>query len=180
MHFVDEVFASGTPFRLRPSLLTTLNRYATEDVYPFAGVPRTFRVFIENSAHQPPDFQKVPELLEEMCDYVNENWNRTPIHLAAYLLWRVNWIHPFGDGNGRTARMISYIVLCIRLGFKLPGIRTIPEQIAVDKTPYYVALEAADASLASPHIDLSVMENMLSKMLAAQLVQLHNDATGTV
>jgi hypothetical protein len=33
----------------------------------------------------------------------------TAIHLAAYLMWRLNWIHPFADGNGRTARMTSYV-----------------------------------------------------------------------
>jgi Fic family protein len=48
----------------------------------------------------------------------------TPIHLAAYLMWRLNWIHPFADGNGRTSRIISYVVLSIRAGAILPGTPT--------------------------------------------------------
>jgi hypothetical protein len=31
-----------------------------------------------------------------------------PTELAAYGLWRLNWIHPFVEGNGRTARAVCY------------------------------------------------------------------------
>jgi Fic family protein len=69
---------------------------------------------------------------------------KKPLHLASYVMWRLNWIHPFTDGNGRTSRAVSYLVLCIRLRALLPGKLTIPEQIEQDKTPYYRALEAAE------------------------------------
>lgn len=63
----------------------------------------------EGSKHEPVGAHLVPELVEDMCDYVNDHWDEsTPIHLAAYLMWRLNWIHPFADGNGRTSRIISY------------------------------------------------------------------------
>jgi hypothetical protein len=52
----------------------------------------------------------------------------------------------------------------------LPGIPTIPEQIAVDKTPYYAALEAADAAWADgERVDVSELEKLLEGMLAQQL-----------
>jgi Fic family protein len=76
----------------------------------------------------------------------------------------LNWIHPFTDGNGRTARALSYLVLCIRLGYRLPGTRTIPEFISDDKTPYYKALEAADAG------DLKDLEEFVQSLLARQLL----------
>jgi Fic family protein len=64
----------------------------------------------------------VPSLVEELCDYVNDNWeSSTPIHLAAYVMWRLNWIRPFADGNGRTSRILSYVVLSIRSGIRLTG-----------------------------------------------------------
>ncbi len=121
----------------------------------------------------------VPALVEEMCDYVNENLDKTPIHLSAYLLWRTNWIHPFDDGNGRTARAVSYAVLSILCGYELPGTRTIPEQIADNKQPYYKALEAADEAWAKKRLDVSVLESMVQEMLAKQLVSVHEKATGT-
>ncbi len=114
-----------------------------------------------------------------MCDYVNDNWEKSsPLHLASYALWKLNWIHPFTDGNGRTACAISYLLLCLRLGYRLPGTNTIPEQIAKDKTPYYKALEAADKAWAGKKIDLSELEGLLSALLANQLVGVHEQATG--
>lgn len=129
-----------------------------------------------STIHRPPDH--VPPLVDEMCEYVNDNPDKSPIHLAAYLLWRINWIHPYGDGNGRTARATSYLVLSIRLGFRIPGANTIPEQIEVDKQPYYVALEAADAAYNDGKKDVSELEALLSRYLATQLLDVHNKALG--
>ena len=76
-----------------------------------------------------------------MCDYINNHWNdMSAVHLCAYVLWKLNWIYPFSDGNGRTARAVAYVVLSIKLDSLLPGAPTIPEQIAGNKTPYYKAL----------------------------------------
>jgi len=82
----------------------------------------------------------------------------------------MNWIHPFVDGNGRTSRAVSYLVLCVRLGYVLPGTQTIPEQISRNKDPYYKALEAADKANAAGKIDITEMEKLLESLLAAQLV----------
>ncbi len=118
-------------------------------------------------------------LVEEFCDYVNDNWaKKSPIHLAAYVMWKHNWIHPFSDGNGRTSRCVSYLVLCVKLGYRLPGRETVPERIAVDKSPYYQALDAADAAWKAGKVDVSSMEALLSATLAQQLVAVHSDATG--
>jgi len=114
---------------------------------------------------------------KELCDYINENWeSQPPIHLAAYCLWRLNWIHPFTDGNGRTARALSYLVLCVRLGYRLPGTNTIPDQISRDKKPYYTSLESADAASKQEKIDLSNLESFLSDLLAQQLYSVHKEA----
>jgi len=89
----------------------------------------------------------------------------------------LNWVHPFADGNGRTARAISYIVLSIKIDGLLPGTKTIPDQIAADKTPYYDALEKADAAWkAGERVDVSALETMLSGMLANQLLQAAKEA----
>jgi Fic family protein len=133
------------PFKLRPSAIMTLNRMALEGLSSFAGIYRPAGIEIKGSGHIPPAAHLVAELLEEMCDYVNTNWERSPIHLASYVMWRLNWIHPFVDGNGRTTRTVSFVVLCVRLGYRVPGTNTVPEQISKNKKPYYEALEQADA-----------------------------------
>ncbi len=110
------------------------------------------------------------ELIEEMCDYVNDHWQQqTAVELCAYVMWRLNWIHPFADGNGRTSRALAYLVLCARVGDRLPGRKTVPEQIAENKAPYYDALETADAAFAQGRIDVGEMRDLLETYLALQL-----------
>ena len=166
-------------FRLRPSLIQQLHRVALDGLSAFAGNWRPAGVEIHGSSHEPVGAHLVAEYIEEMCDYVNEHWDdKTAIHLAAYVMWRLNWIHPFDDGNGRTSRMVSYLVLCVRLRQRLPGKRTIPEQIAEDRKPYYDALEAADIASKERRVDVSAMESVLTGMLANQLLEVYENATG--
>lgn len=95
-------------------------------------------------------------------------------------MWRLNWIHPFDDGNGRTSRAVSYLVLCMRLGYPLPGTNTIPEQIAADKHPYYEALEKADAAWEDGEkVDVGELERLLAGYLSVQLVAVAEQATGS-
>jgi Fic family protein len=159
------------PFKLRPSIILSLHRRALEGISSFAGLFRPGGIEIKGSKHQPPGAHLVAELVEQLCDYVNENWTKaSALHLASYALWRMNWIHPFVDGNGRTSRATSYLVLCLRLGYVLPGTRTIPEQISQNKDPYYKALESADRANAEARLDLSEMEKLLESLLATQLL----------
>lgn len=166
-------------FKLRPSLILGLQREALAGISSYAGNYRPGGVAIEGSKHEPVGAHLVPELVEEMCDYVNEHWEEsTPIHLAAYLMWWLNWIHPFADGNGRTSRIISYVVLSIRAGAILPGTPTIPDQIVDNRNPYFEALDAADAAYRDGKIDVSKMEELLGSLLANQLAGFYQAAGG--
>lgn len=166
------------PFKFRPSHILHLHRIALHSISAYAGNWRPANIEIGGSRHTPPGAFEVPEYIESLCDYVNDKWHeKSPLHLASYILWRLNWIHPFTDGNGRTSRAASYMILCLKLGYLLPGRLTIPDQIAEDKTPYYKALESADMAWKNGIIDLSEMKNLLGSMLAKQLVAIHEDCT---
>ena len=174
---VESFLDPERPFKLRPSHLLHLHRIGLLGLTGYAGNWRPSDIRIEGSKHQPPQAFEVPERIEELCDYINEKWKeKSPLHLASYAMWRLNWIHPFTDGNGRTSRVASYLVLCLKLGYLLPGKRTIPDQIAEDKGPYYRALEAADDAWAGGEIDLSAMKSLLRSMLAEQLVAVHQES----
>lgn len=166
-------------FKLRPSLILALQREALAGISSYAGNYRPGGVSIEGSQHEPVGAHLVPELVEDMCDYVNDHWyETTPIHLAAYLMWRLNWIHPFADGNGRTSRIVSYVVLSIRAGSLLPGTPTIPDQIVDNRKPYFDALDAADAAFRDGRIDVTKMEDLLASLLANQLAEFYKSAGG--
>lgn len=165
-------------YKLRPSTLMELNRFAIDGLVSAPGRYRLGAMTIPGSPHQPPSPADVPLLIDEMCDYVNDNWGElSAIHLAAYVMWRLNWIHPFQDGNGRTARASSYLVLCARLGHDLPGESTMPTHIAGNKNPYYSALEAADRACADGpegRVDLSALERLLEDTLIKQIREAAN------
>jgi Fic family protein len=167
-------------FKLRAGPILQLHKAALDGLHRLAGTFRNTPVKIGGSQHQPPDEAFVADEIQSMCAYVNENWaTKTATHLAAYVLWKMNWIHPFADGNGRTARAISYVVLSTKLDSLLPGTPTIPEQIATDKQPYYKGLELADkAWREGEQVDVSALEAMLNKMLAAQLLNATKEASG--
>lgn len=108
--------------------------------------------------------------MEEMCDWVNDHLaGESPIALCAYVMWRLNWIHPFDDGNGRTSRAVAYLVLCAAVGHRFPGRTTIPELIAIDKRPYYDALERIDSSEKIGAVDIAPMKDLVEGYLARQL-----------
>jgi Fic family protein len=171
VEMINETLRQPQRFRLRPSALQELNRLSIRNLEAEAGRWRDVPIVIEGSDHQPPPPEDVPKHVDDLCDYVNDHWSdKSPFHLAAYVMWRLNWIHPFVDGNGRTTRAVSYYVLCGKLGFHMPGVTTVAEMIAQNKDPYYKALEAADAAQKKGTLDVSEMEYLLSDLLAKQMV----------
>ncbi|MFT6581226.1 MAG: Fic family protein [Alphaproteobacteria bacterium] len=163
------------PFRLQPSHIRQLQEVAVKNLEPDAGEWRTTQVGISKSKHRPPEAHLVPSLVQSMCDYINNNWHeKSPFHLAAYVMWRINWIHPFAEGNGRTSRIVSYIILSTSLGYELPGSPSIPQQIQNDRTNYFKALEESDGAFLEEKIDVTAMEETLKNMLANQLLSVIN------
>jgi Fic family protein len=169
---------SKSGFSVTPDLLLSLHKIAIQDIYSCAGTFRKVNVTIANTKHVPPEFNLVAGHVEEMCKYLNQNFGKSAIHLAAYAMWRHNWIHPFNGGNGRTSRALSYLLLNVRLGFRLPGENTIAQQIEKDRSGYYAALDKADDADRAGKLDVSAMEDLLAAQLAVQLLSVHNKAVG--
>jgi Fic family protein len=168
------------PWKLRPSFVLSLQREALLGISAYAGLYRPAAVEIQHSEHVPPGAHLVPELVEGLCDYVNDSWeNVSAIHLAAYVMWRLNWIHPFADGNGRTSRILSFCVLSIKLGLVLPGTPTLPELVIQHRGDYESALDLADDAWRAEVLDLSAMERLIEALLAKQLHRVYEMAGGT-
>jgi Fic family protein len=94
---------------------------------------------------------------------------RSALERAAYALWRLNWIHPFAGGNGRTSRAVAYLILCAEDGAMMPGKPTMPSLIHQNRREYITALRACDAAELSGEPDFTVMVDHLREMLMRQL-----------
>ena len=131
---VEYFLSPERPFKFRPSHLLNLHRLALEGISKYAGNWRPAGIKIGGSRHQPVGAHQVPEMVEDLCEYVNENWARTALHLSAYVMWRLNWIHPFTDGNGRTSRAASYLIPACALDIFFPEKR--PSRIRLQTTKH--------------------------------------------
>jgi Fic family protein len=108
--------------------------------------------------------------MDRFISTIHENWfNLSPTALAAYGLWRLNWIHPFIEGNGRTARATCYYLLCARAGGLLRGKKIVPERIRENREPYYKALRAADIAWDQGNLDCSELESYLIGLVRDQV-----------
>jgi Fic family protein len=165
---IADALCTPGSFKLTPEILCELNALAVAGLEDHPGVLRQKDLTITGSRHVPPPWQDVAAQVAEMCSYVNQG-DRDAVHRAAYTLWRTNWIHPFGDGNGRTARAACYLVLCTALDGELPGEVTILERMLWQKIRYWRCLEAADRAWDKGALDLSALEEFLEEVLIAQL-----------
>lgn len=113
----------------------------------------------------------MPTLVDQCLSLIHETWtiDEHPTLLPAYVLWRLNWIHPFIEGNGRTARAACYLLICLRQRRLLPGKKIVPERIQEDRQPYYAALEAADRAWADGQFNVNELALYLARLLTEQL-----------
>jgi len=86
----------------------------------------------------------------------------------------INWVHPFKNGNGRTARAFCYACLNARLGVILPGTTTIIDQIMLTRPDYEAAIRVADqAAAANPAArNLAQMKAYLDGLLQIQIASI--------
>ena len=87
----------------------------------------------------PPEYIDIPELLDELVEYVNTTDDH-PLIVAAVVHYQLVTIHPFEDGNGRTARLLSGYVLDIN-GYGFNGIGSLEEYFAYDVNEYYESIQ---------------------------------------
>ena len=135
--------------KVSSDLIKAFNYHAIACLHPNAGVYRPCQVKImgrdENGnptpIYVPPEHYAVPSLMDEMVNDINRHWESTdPIKLGAYGLWRLNWIYPFVNGNGRTARALCYYLLCVRTGTALPRPQ-LPSLITGKRDEYLAAID---------------------------------------
>lgn len=177
-YLVSGARPNGPAFILSEDLLKSLHKTAMRGLLDAPGEYRQVPVIITNAPHKPPGWLDVPPLMSSFCQYLQNEWDRRDlVHLASFVLWRLNWIHPFGNGNGRIARAAAYLTLCKKYGQLLPAKNTVVQQITSNRQPYYEALRAADVLYAQDPNSLDValqpiivwMSHLLKEQIKASL-----------
>lgn len=92
-----------------------------------------------NPDYIPPEYSDVPGLLDELIEYVNTTDDH-PLIVAAVVHYQLVTIHPFEDGNGRTARLLSGYIMDLN-GYGFNGIGSLEEYFAYDVDEYYDSIQ---------------------------------------
>lgn len=114
------------------------------DVTP--GEYRKVNLIINKSTHRPPEWLSVDNYMNELIAFVNrEDSPKYDLLKAAIAHHRFVWIHPYGNGNGRTVRLFTYAML-VKTGFNI-NVGRIINPTAVfcsNRNDYYTNLSEAD------------------------------------
>lgn len=159
--------AVDRPF-LSSAILKALNYHAIACLHVNAGEYRPCPIKVDE--YYPPEHYLVQALMDDFVNSVNRNWDRAdPLALASLVLWKLNYIHPFINGNGRTARAAAYFVLCVKIGALLPGVPILPVLIHQNRDRYVEALKALDESYNTGALDITPLVKLLEELLQQQL-----------
>ncbi|MCI5729989.1 MAG: Fic family protein [Eubacterium sp.] len=92
-----------------------------------------------NPDYIPPEYCDIPALIDELVEYVNTTDDH-PLIVAAVVHYQLVTIHPFEDGNGRTARLLSGYIMDLN-GYGFNGIGSLEEYFAYDIDEYYESIQ---------------------------------------
>ena len=148
---LDELIRGKTPKIISPELIRRFNKMVGENIGDaFGGNPGQFRRRnVVVGAYRPPSFGMVEELVHKFCNWLMREFHyEREQHFDEAVLEAVvshvyiAWIHPFLDGNGRTARLLEFYIL-MRAG--VPGIAShiLSNHYNNTRTEYYRQLQYA-------------------------------------
>lgn len=169
LEFIHSVASIKRNIRIDSVLICKLHKVSFGWIFPdWAGKYRKIQVtFSEKEA---PEHYKIPELMTNLCGDLEERLKHLPqpgetnyifeiVRLLSWFQHAFVFIHPFNDYNGRTARMLTIIIL---LNLNLPAIE-IKADIGKDRTKYINAMREADNG------NYSELENLISEALVESL-----------
>jgi len=146
IEYVESLVAENislSPFHVRQIHGLVLTQIDNEN----AGQHRKLPVRIAGSSHTPPDAWELDDLMQDWGDWINsESRTLHPIARAALAHYRLAAIHPFIDGNGRTARLVMNLLL-LQDGYPPTII------MKANRRQYYRVLAQADAGYETPLVN---------------------------
>ena len=151
MEFVEE---NVLDYPINKTFLSELHKMIVDGLLPppngegdhTPGIYRTNNLKINKSKHIPPDYLVVNDYMQELLEFIGkEDSPKYDLLKAAIAHHRFVWIHPYGNGNGRTVRLFTYAML-VKTGFNV-NVGRIINPTAVfcsNRNDYYDKLSKAD------------------------------------
>ena len=143
---------------LTPELLLHVHQLMTSNTLDSPDDSGRFRknddIVVENgitheTVHIPPTYTEIPSFVKSLCNFFNETHSKVFIHpiiRGIIIHFMIAYVHPFADGNGRTARAMFYWYM-LRQGYWLTEYMSISRVIAKSKKAYEKSFLYAEADM---------------------------------
>lgn len=167
----------GSGEAIREGLIREIHKRLVEDVRGNSALPGEYRKiqnYVANSKtkeiiYTPPPAYQVPLMMCELVDWLKQEQQINPVLMAGIAQFQLVHIHPFLDGNGRTARLLSTLYL-YKTGYDFKRLFTISEYYDRDCSNYYKAIQ----SVRENNMDMTTWLEYFVRGLATQLQEVQN------
>ena len=144
------------------------------------GEYRKIQNYVANSKtkeviYTPPPAYEVPIMMADLVNWVNTKQDINVVLLSGIAQFQLVHIHPFLDGNGRTARLLSMLLL-YRAGYDFKKLFSLSEFYDRDKTLYYKAIQ----SVRTQNLDMTIWLEYFCEGLATQLTEVKEEGTTAI
>jgi Fic family protein len=175
MDFVSKYLGKDDP--VTEGLVRELHKLLVQKVRGGHADPGNYRRvqnYVVNSktkeiVYTPPPPYDVPPLMKQLADWINDSKDISPVIIAAIIQFQFVHIHPFIDGNGRTARLLSTLIL-YKTGYDFKRLFTISEYYDKDRPKYYDAIQ----SVRKNSMDMTLWVEYFVDGLRSQMEEIKN------
>ncbi len=156
--YIDQIFAQTGPteaYNITEELILQIHKLTVDRIVPpdSAGAYRIRQVVVKNSltgeiSYSPPPAVEVPYLMEDLINWINSDYSKEihPVLRAGIIHYEIARIHPFVEGNGRTARALATLVMFFD-GYDIRKFFSLEEYFDTNSMDYYLTLQAVSNQL---------------------------------
>lgn len=179
--FVSEYL--GKEDSISENLIRGIHRILVKGVRGNSASPGNYRKiqnYIVNSLtgeiiYTPPSPEKVPTLMKEFILWLNEESDISPVIRAGISQFQFVHIHPFLDGNGRTARLICTLIL-YKNGYDFKRLFSLSEHYDKNRGKYYDAIQ----SVRENNMDMTEWLEYFTEGLKTQMMEVKNKGVSAI
>jgi Fic family protein len=158
LRFIEEIYqriGPNRPYLLTIETLLEIHRLTTDRIVPpeYCGQFRTRQVVLKDSrtgvvSYTPPPAAEVPFLVEDLINWINSDETKEfhPVLKAGIVHYELARIHPFVEGNGRTARALATLLMFLD-GYDIRKFFSLEEYFDENPMDYYVTLQTVSNQL---------------------------------